>query len=376
MASPRPPPEPTDAMLEEATGWLIDCSEGEQDAADRERFLEWLRRSPEHIRAYVEVAAAWEDSGRLGALNLVEFDALFAQARADRNVLEFAPSRQSTTAAATVENAAGKAARWAQFSLVAVLVALAIGAGYWVLALRGTYQTGIGEQRLIVLEDGSTIALNARSGVRVRYDSNERDVVLLNGQALFQVQKDFERPFVVRSNGTRVRAVGTQFDVYRKSTGTTVTVIEGRVAITPNVRVKEGEGAQVPDQPGRPATGEAAAAIVQPHEVDTGEVLLVAGQQLVVEPLLVQQPMQVDVTAVTAWTQRRLVFDETLLREAIDEFNRYNVRQIVVEDPLLAEYHIRGTFQATDPDRLVQFLRDRFDVRVVEVDGEIRVSRH
>lgn len=374
MTPSRPPPEPTDAMIEEATAWLIDCNEGEQDAADRERFLEWLRRSPEHIRAYVEVAAAWEDSGRLGALKPVEFDALFAQALADRNVLEFTPSRQGTAAAATVENPVGKAATWMQLSLAATLVALAIGAGYWVLALRGTYETGIGEQRSIVLEDGSTIALNARSSVRVRYDSNERSIDLLNGQALFQVQKDVERPFVVRSNGTHVRAVGTQFDVYRKSNGTTVTVIEGRVAITPNVRVNEGERANAPDESGRAAIGEPD--IPQPHKASTGEFLLVAGQQLVVEPLLVQQPTRVDVTAVTAWTQRRLVFDEALLRDAIDEFNRYNARQIVVEDPLLAEYHIRGTFQATDPDRLVQFLRDRFDVRVVEVGGEIRISRH
>jgi ferric-dicitrate binding protein FerR (iron transport regulator) len=57
-----------------------------------------------------------------------------------------------------------------------------------------------------------------------------RDIELLSGQALFDVAKDPGRPFVVRSGGTEVRAVGTQFDVYKKHHGVVVTVIEGRVS--------------------------------------------------------------------------------------------------------------------------------------------------
>ncbi|MGH8242061.1 MAG: FecR family protein [Steroidobacteraceae bacterium] len=376
MATPRPPPEPTDAMLEEATVWFIHCNEGELNAAGRERFLEWLRRSPEHIRAYVEIAAVWQDAGRLCAPKAMELEALIAQARVERNVLELTPSQSGMTAAAIAENTSRPPATWMRFSLVAAVALFAIGVGYWFLTLSGTYETGIGEQRTIVLDDGSTIALNARSSVRVHYGDNERGVDLLNGQALFQVQKDASRPFVVLSNGARIRAVGTQFDVYRKATGTTVTVIEGRVAITPNARVISGEGSIVSAQPDSDRTTTGAAVVVQPLDLSVDEVLLVAGQQLVVAPLLVSRPTQVDVAAVTAWTQRKLVFDDVLLGEVIEEFNRYNTRQIVVEDSLLAEYHIRGTFQATDPDRLVEFLRDRFGVEVVEEDGKIHISRH
>ena len=83
----------------------------------------------------------------------------------------------------------------------------------------------------MTLEDGSRIELNARSRLRVTYSKSLRTVELYDGQALFQVAKDASRPFLVKSGEATVRAVGTQFDVYRKDDHTTVTVLEGRVAV-------------------------------------------------------------------------------------------------------------------------------------------------
>ena len=84
------------------------------------------------------------------------------------------------------------------------------------------------------------------------------NVELVEGQALFRVAKDHARPFVVQTAGIRVRAVGTQFDVYRKASGTQVTVVEGRVAVfAPGPPVSSIE-AMSPDQKGltaRLATG-------------------------------------------------------------------------------------------------------------------------
>ncbi len=93
----------------------------------------------------------------------------------------------------------------------------------------------IGEQRSIALADGSTLELNSRSKVRVRYSEHERALELLEGQALFRVAKDTSRPFIVSCDGTRVRAVGTQFDVNKKRGGTVVTVVEGQVSVVSSV---------------------------------------------------------------------------------------------------------------------------------------------
>ena len=219
--------------------------------------------------------------------------------------------------------------------------------------------TGIGEQRSIVLDDGSTVELNARSRLRVHFSQAERTVDLIDGQALFRVKKDLSRPFIVVGSGTRVQAIGTQFDVYRKSTGTTVTVVEGRVAVT------------------RASVPTAAAGSIDTNASREAEVptFLSAGEQLTVSARTAPHAVRADIAAATAWTQHKLVFNETPLSEAVAEFNRYNSRQLIIEDASLAAYHIRGHFEARDPDRLLQFLRERFDVDVRERGNEIRISR-
>jgi len=181
-------------------------------------------------------------------------------------------------------------------------------------------------------------------------------VELVEGQALFRVAKDPARPFVVQSAGTRVRAVGTQFDVYRKASGTQITVVEGRVAVLL-----------------------AAPRNVQPaavtSTVDAPAVLVSTGEQVTVTDQEVPKPRHADLRATTAWTERKLVFDMTPLAEVVREFNRYNTRQLVVSDPALADFHVTGIFSSGDPTSLLQFLQAQGDIDVVEADGEIRIPK-
>jgi ferric-dicitrate binding protein FerR (iron transport regulator) len=85
--------------------------------------------------------------------------------------------------------------------------------------------------RTLTLEDGSTVELDSGSRIRIAYGGHERQVELLDGQALFRVAHDLTRPFIVHTRATNIQAIGTQFDVYKKDTGTIVTVVEGRVAV-------------------------------------------------------------------------------------------------------------------------------------------------
>jgi transmembrane sensor len=348
-------PELHPAILEEASGWLVEFNEGELDAHARGEFNQWLRRSPEHVRAYVEIAAAWEESSRLGSRRALGSDELVARARADHNVFALA----SQVPASARPEAGPSANRMSKFytrrlaTAAAILVAIA-GLGTWYANARNIYSTDVGEQRTIQLADGSTVELNSRSKLRVRLSPGERSVDLLDGEALFQVAKDAKRPFVVYSERTRVRAVGTQFDVYRKASSTTVTVVEGRVSVAePGTAVEEGG---------------ASANVAE-------DVLVSAGEQVTVTARAAALPARTNVASVTAWRERKLVFDDSSLTDVINEFNRYNARQIILDDPRLKDFHIRGTFSATDPNRLVEVLRNRFDVDVNETGSEIRISK-
>lgn len=339
-------------ILEQACDWFIDFNEDELDAGGCERFNRWLRRSPEHVQAYLEIAATWQDASILGDSRGSEVAALVEQALAESNVVRLYPGAGESH---TAETAAGPStfSRLTSGRLPWLLVAAACAlaaVGLTLLHRGNIYATGTGEFRSVMLDDGSTIELDTRSQVKVRFSRNERMVEVIGGQALFSVKTDAVRPFVVRSNEARVRAVGTQFDVYRKPVETTVTTVEGKVTVTDTGLPTQAAGAEA--------------------------ILLSAGQQVTLTPGTIPHAVPADLEAATAWTRRKLIFMETPLSQVVEELNRYNTRQIIIEDPSLSEYHIRGRFEASDPGQLLRFLRERFNANVREHGNEIRVSRN
>jgi len=83
----------------------------------------------------------------------------------------------------------------------------------------------------------------------------------------------------------------------------------------------------------------------------------------------VQKIADEDMARKLAWTRGRLWFDRVTLAEAVAEFNRYNHRQLVIEDPAIAGLHISGTFDATDTDSFVEALKT-FGIHALPTAGK------
>jgi transmembrane sensor len=236
------------------------------------------------------------------------------------------PQTSSAVRARHATRSKGRARVLAAIAAMALAV-LTIGF-YWQLRPQ-RFETAIGEQRSVVLGDGSLVTLNTASVVEVRITKERRIVSLLAGEALFQVAQDRTRPFDVTSGDTTVRAVGTQFNVERRASGTTVTVVEGRVAVLTTPASKQ------------------TAAESKPLE---------AGEQLTLSPLRPRQIVHTDVTTAIAWTQRKLIFDRRRLGEVAEEFNRYNRQVIEIQSAELRSQEVTGVFQANDPGAFLRFL--------------------
>src|SRR5580658_4689363 len=74
-------------LLEEAAEWFVELNADEPEPGVREHFDAWLRRSPEHVRAYLSMLPVWEEGGLQPAGSAAEIDALVAAANVTDNVV-------------------------------------------------------------------------------------------------------------------------------------------------------------------------------------------------------------------------------------------------------------------------------------------------
>src|ERR1700733_7540336 len=79
-------------ISEEAAEWLVEFRTGDMDAQARRAFDTWVRSSPEHLRAYLEIAAIWNEGSGLDARHEIDLDASSQQVHAECNVVPFESS--------------------------------------------------------------------------------------------------------------------------------------------------------------------------------------------------------------------------------------------------------------------------------------------
>ena len=312
----------------EAADWYARLRAENISEIDAARFRAWIAGDPARRREFDAIDTFWEDLKSIGnSPEVLKTRAAIADRRARSDTPRFRERRSFLWVAAAA-------------------VLLVIGTSLWMQQRsKDIYTTDVGEQRTLPLVDGSVITLNTATKVRVHFSAHRRDVEMIAGQANFEVAKDASRPFVVTAGSRAVRAVGTQFDVYKSDTQVTVTLIEGRVAVTP---------ASATETPGPIPAASAS-------QEGSAEIILNAGEQLSYGPKLAAVARTTaDLPRVEAWRARKLDFSDTPLNDAIAEANRYSTIQIVLEASDLNTARISGTFVAGKNESFVEGLQTYF----------------
>jgi transmembrane sensor len=313
-----------DASRSQAADWLVRLQADELDAGDTLAFDAWLRASPDNARAYDQALDVWLELGR--AATDVEAG------------LRVRPRTRPT---------------FQRFYLAAGAIAAAAAVALVVLpqvttqpAPRG-YATAMGEHRTVRLTDGSTIELNAGTRLSVAVSRHERRVILDQGQAVFDVAHDPNRPFLIAAGDRAVRVVGTQFDVRRRDGQLSVTVARGVVEVEPE--------------------GGAAGAAFRLHP----------GQRLDHR----EGAKEAHVTAATpeevlGWRSGRLVYRDQPLSEVVSDLNQQFPTPIIIEDPKLAATPISGVLVLDDQDAVIRRLALLVSVTAVRSDGGVVLRRN
>jgi len=357
-------------IAEQAADWAVRLDAGELSAAERRDLADWLSASPVHIDEFLLASATISGLSNLDADRQVDLDELLASSSAEVVSLEKPQSHaapESRRVSSVLKIAAAALVSLAAVSWIGVMLwsqdvpeQTAPSIGEW-------YETGLGEQRSIQLEDGSLVHINTQSRLQVVFNDAERRVDLLSGEAMFDVEHDPDRPFRVWAGGTVAEALGTVFNVRVDDETAIVSVVEGVVKVDQRAELE----ALVPEREAEPILA-ADPSIAPPRD----NVILSVGDSASVQST--ENAVTIDkqsIEAITSWRERKLVFEAERLDQIAAEFNRYNRTQLVVDDSELAAVKFTGVFDADDPDSFVKFLEFAGGVKAAQTGRDIHLDR-
>ncbi len=360
--------ERTQEIEEAASAWLMQRDAGRWGEADQARFDEWLRASTLHRVAYLRLELGWEDARRLQALgagisgdeppppgqwNLTPFFDQAGQAGAEPAAAEVAKSRTRLPRPAIA---------------LAASVVLAVLAAWLLWPAGSAYETPVGGISSVPIADGSKITLNTDSQIRVTLTDSVRRIDLAHGEVFFEVAKDPRRPFIVTVGDKRVIAVGTKFSVRRAAGDVRVVVTDGKVRIEDDA-LRSPSPAAVGRYKDEPHGAQASAA---PVPAPSHDVLLTAGSiaRATDAGILIETRSVLEAEEQLSWRTGVLMFRNQRLGDAVAEFNRYNTRKLVIDDPAVAGLRIEGNFRATNVDAFARLLEQVYPVSVEQRDRD------
>nr|WP_315435423.1 FecR family protein [uncultured Pseudomonas sp.] len=302
------------AVRDEAAAWFVRLQEPNVSVEQRQRFEAWLNEHPQHRAEFRLLQDLW------AAADLLPTSRLQALA-------ETPPARRQRRP-------------MLRYAVAASVLAVALGLGLFSGlnhpgGYRAEFATAPGERKHVALPDGSVIDLNSRSRLQVRYEQDRRVIELSAGEAMFSVEHDASRPFIVEAGSGRVTVTGTRFDVRRDATQTRVAVEQGTVKV---------QGSAAPDNEFINLTA------------GLGTAVDAQGQVL---PAYAVNPAEL-----TAWRNGKLVFNNASLSEVAVEVSRYRDKPLTVTQPNVASLRLTSVFKSDDTDALLKALPSILPVTV------------
>lgn len=294
----------------EVVARYVACRSGEASAARRMDFMRWSAEKPERRRDVSELQRLDADLDTLRDLYAAEAGRLARPRR---------PLRWAVGLAA-----AGIAAL--------TLTLLSFG------SRAVTASAGVPVD--LALWDGSHVHLDAGASAEIPHAPWSRRVVLLSGDALFEIVHDDRQPFTVTAGRAVIRDLGTRFLIQSEKAGLRIAVYDGAVEVDP------GTGAQ-------------------PHGLAARQAVTVSADGTV---RAVPLP---DEAQATGWSRGRLIFADTPLAEVAERLSRYWGDKVVLGSPAIAGLRVTGSFDVNNQAGLLRALELALPVAVRRSGGEI-----
>lgn len=325
-----------DQILDEATEWFV-LMRGEDISPERAAgFADWISQSDLHQAAYREIGGLWD-----------ELPAMSSPAAS--------PARDKASVTSLADHKIQKKSHkqiWSPRMIAASVAFLAIsilGYGQWGHNIwMDSHSTRIGELADVLLEDGSRLALNTNSEVRVDLQKDKRVVYLKRGEVFFEVAKDVDRPFFVETTGGLVRVLGTKFNIRQKEFHSDVTVLEGSVGVMDHGRMTDNYAAMPLD-----------ATLTSDQKFSLGN------------DAVDNEVVAVDSRAVLSWRDRKLIYNGESFAALVEDINRYYDVEIRIGDPALRDIEVVAILKIEDRATTLKALETTFNVKARTISKDL-----
>lgn len=232
------------------------------------------------------------------------------------------------------------------------------------------YATAVGEQKHVVLEDGTVVQLNTDSRILVDYSGVNRRVMLVQGEAFFEVSPDTSRQFTVDVGSRSVSVIGTKFAVQKSGFQLEVSVVEGRVA------VHRFEDSVLPGLSSSAVLSKNTLAVTDladQYHLEAGITAKFSGD-LGAPTSSVDVALVDDANNYPYWRYGQLKFENQPLYEVVKEINRYSKIKVLIEDSRIMDMKVSSSMQLDEIDAALESFEVALPVRITRHSDRIVIT--
>jgi transmembrane sensor len=303
------------SLSREASEWIAILTSGDATTDDAARLQAWRRQSPSHEQAFIEAARLWKTMG----------PALTGNRRQNMGL-----SRRLFIGGSAIAASAIGAASLGSF----------IGITPSYSALAADFATARGQQKTVVLTDGSTVEMDGGSILTQSFTPNTRAVTLSDGAAVFHVVADLDRPFLVTAETGTTTTYAASFAVGHGAGEVLVDCLEGQIEVECR-----------------------------------GDIRLKSGQSVRYLPSGLSAMEHDEPENMATWRRGLLVFRDKPLDSVVMDINRHRRGNVVIARSALRQRRVSGVFHLSRPDEIIDQLQATLDLSATRLPAGIVILR-
>lgn len=319
-------------IKEEAIYWLA-CEKEGLNELEKQELKHWLESNQEHQKAYNRMKLVHQMAKSISKENA---QILSEQAHKEARKIRFLEKTRYFSSAAAI-------------LLIVCFSAFKIYDNNFAVQYSKTFQTDKTNLANQQLPDGSSIFIDAKTNLNIEFYKGKREVTLNDGRVMFEVAKDENRVFIIKSGDINIEVVGTKFEVIHKKDITTINVEEGIVKTYFSSYFFDKQNEKL---------------LTKENSITYSNFQGNINNQEKINP-----------EKIALWRENLISLNKVSLKDAFDEFSKYNDISTSFSSKEVENYLITAEFSSTQLEIFLKTISKIYPLKIDKIDKNIKISK-